>query len=67
MKKYSTASVWPERNSSSPLIEDARRVLTEMQQNGLKRGLNELEVYLMCEITARRYPEGTNVRTGGYI
>jgi hypothetical protein len=66
VKKYSTASVWPERNSSSPLIEDTRRVLTEMQQNGLKRGLNELEVYLMCEITAGRYPEATNV-IGGYI
>jgi hypothetical protein len=38
-----------------------------MKQNSLKRGLKELEVYLMCEITAGRYPEGTNVRTGGYI
>jgi hypothetical protein len=60
MKKYSTASVWPERNSSSPLIQDGRRVLTEIKQNSLKRGLNEPEVYLMCEITADRYPEGTN-------
>jgi hypothetical protein len=38
-----------------------------MEQNGLKRGPNELEVYLMCEITAGRYPEGTNVIKGGYI
>ena len=37
---------------SSPLIEDGRRVLSEMEQNGLKRGLNEPEVYVMCEITA---------------
>lgn len=65
MKKYSTASAWPERNPSSPLIEDGRRVLSEMEQNRLKRGLNEPEVYVMCEITASRYPEGTNVRTGG--
>jgi hypothetical protein len=61
MKKYSTASVWPERNSSSPLIQDGRLVLTEMEQNGLKHGLNEPEVYVMCEITAGRYPEGTKV------
>jgi hypothetical protein len=39
--------------------------LTEMKQNSLKRGLNEREVYVTREITASRYPEGTNVRTGG--
>jgi hypothetical protein len=32
-----------------------------MKQNSLKRGLNEPEVYLMCEITAARYSEGTDV------
>jgi len=58
MKKYSTASAWPERNPSSPLIEDARRVLSEMEQNGLKRGLNEPEVYVMrdhCQQVSRGY------------
>ncbi|WP_428667248.1 phosphoenolpyruvate synthase [Reyranella sp.] len=31
-------------------VEEARRVLTAMAANGLKRGENGLEVYLMCEI-----------------
>jgi len=31
-------------------VEEARRVLAEMEQNGLKRGENGLEVYVMCEI-----------------
>lgn len=31
-------------------VEEARRVLSEMEQNGLKRGDNGLEVYVMCEI-----------------
>jgi len=31
-------------------VEEGRRVLSEMEQHGLKRGLNELEVYVMCEI-----------------
>ena len=54
MKKYSTASVWPERNSLSPLIEDARRGLPKWEQNGLKRGLNEL-MFTSC---ARSLPAG---------
>ncbi|MBW1636742.1 MAG: phosphoenolpyruvate synthase, partial [Deltaproteobacteria bacterium] len=31
-------------------IEEAERVLAEMGKNGLKRGENGLEVYVMCEI-----------------
>jgi pyruvate,water dikinase len=31
-------------------VEEGRRVLTEMEKHGLKRGVNELEVYVMCEI-----------------
>jgi len=31
-------------------IEEAERVLAEMEKNGLKRGQNGLEVYVMCEI-----------------
>ena len=31
-------------------VEEARRVLDEMEKNGLKRGENGLEVYVMCEI-----------------
>jgi pyruvate,water dikinase len=31
-------------------VEEARRVLSEMEHNGLKRGDNGLEVYVMCEI-----------------
>ena len=31
-------------------IEEAERVLAEMEKNGLKRGENGLEVYVMCEI-----------------
>jgi pyruvate,water dikinase len=30
--------------------EEARKVLTEMEKNGLVRGQNSLEVYMMCEI-----------------
>lgn len=31
-------------------VEEARRVLAEMEKNGLKRGENGLEIYVMCEI-----------------
>ena len=31
-------------------VEEAKRVLAEMDKNGLKRGENELEVYVMCEL-----------------
>jgi len=31
-------------------IEEGRRVLGEMEKHGLKRGVNKLEVYVMCEI-----------------
>ena len=31
-------------------VEEARRVLAEMEKNGLKRGENGLEVYVMCEL-----------------
>jgi pyruvate,water dikinase len=31
-------------------VEEGRRVLQEMARHGLKRGVNELEVYVMCEI-----------------
>jgi pyruvate, water dikinase len=31
-------------------VEEGRRVLKEMEKHGLRRGLNQLEVYVMCEI-----------------
>src|ERR1041385_7967402 len=31
-------------------LEEGRRVLQEMERNGLRRGENGLEVYVMCEI-----------------
>ena len=31
-------------------VEEGRRVQTEMEKHGLKRGLNRLELYVMCEI-----------------
>ena len=31
-------------------VEEARRVLAEMEKHGLKRGDNGLEVYVMCEL-----------------
>lgn len=31
-------------------VEEGRRVLAEMEQSGLRRGENGLEVYVMCEI-----------------
>ena len=31
-------------------VEEGQRVLGEMEKNGLKRGENQLEVYVMCEI-----------------
>jgi pyruvate,water dikinase len=31
-------------------VEEGRRVLEEMEKHGLKRGINRLEVYVMCEI-----------------
>ncbi len=33
-------------------VEEARKVLAEMEANGLKRGTGGLEVYVMCEIPA---------------
>lgn len=30
--------------------EEGRRVLDEMKSNGLERGVNDLEIYVMCEI-----------------
>ncbi|HEU4452256.1 MAG TPA: phosphoenolpyruvate synthase [Longimicrobium sp.] len=33
-------------------VEEGRRVLAEMEANGLKRGEDGLEVYVMCEIPA---------------
>jgi pyruvate,water dikinase len=31
-------------------VEEARKVIAEMEKNGLKKGENELQVYVMCEI-----------------
>jgi pyruvate,water dikinase len=31
-------------------LDEARKVLAEMEKNGLKRGENGLEIYVMCEI-----------------
>jgi pyruvate,water dikinase len=31
-------------------VEEGRQVLKEMEKHGLKRGVNTLEVYVMCEI-----------------
>lgn len=31
-------------------VEEGRRVLNEMEKHGLRRGVNQLEVYVMCEI-----------------
>jgi pyruvate,water dikinase len=31
-------------------VEEGRRVVAEMEQNGLRRGENGLEIYVMCEI-----------------
>jgi len=31
-------------------VEEGRKVLAEMERHGLKRGVNGLEVYVMCEI-----------------
>jgi pyruvate,water dikinase len=31
-------------------VEEAQKVIAEMEKNGLKRGENELQVYVMCEI-----------------
>lgn len=31
-------------------VEEGRKVIAEMEKNGLKRGENSLEVYVMCEI-----------------
>jgi len=31
-------------------VEEARKVIAEMEKNGLKRGENRLQVYVMCEI-----------------
>jgi len=31
-------------------LGEARRVLAELERNGLRRGVNDLEVYVMCEI-----------------
>ena len=31
-------------------VEEAKKVLAEMEKNGLKRGVKDLQVYVMCEI-----------------
>jgi pyruvate, water dikinase len=31
-------------------VEEGKKVIKEMEKHGLKRGVNELEVYVMCEI-----------------
>ncbi len=31
-------------------LEEAKLVFTEMEMNGIKRGVNKLEVYVMCEV-----------------
>ena len=31
-------------------VEEGKRVIQEMEKHGLKRGVNQLEVYVMCEI-----------------
>jgi pyruvate,water dikinase len=31
-------------------VDEGRRVLEEMEKHGLKRGVNDLQVYVMCEI-----------------
>jgi pyruvate,water dikinase len=31
-------------------VEEGQRVLSEMEKHGLKRGVNKLDVYVMCEI-----------------
>ena len=31
-------------------VDEGRKVLMEMSENGLKQGVNKLEVYVMCEI-----------------
>jgi pyruvate,water dikinase len=31
-------------------VEEGRRVLAEMEKHGLRRGVNDLQVYVMCEI-----------------
>ena len=31
-------------------VEEGQRVIAEMEKHGLKRGANQLEVYVMCEI-----------------
>ena len=33
-------------------IDEAKKVLAEMEKNGLKKGENELQVYVMCEVPA---------------
>lgn len=33
-------------------VEEGRKVIEQMQKNGLKRGENSLQVYVMCEIPA---------------
>jgi pyruvate,water dikinase len=31
-------------------LEEGEKVLREMEKNGLARGLNDLEIYMMCEV-----------------
>ena len=31
-------------------VEEGKRVIAEMEKHGLRRGENQLEVYVMCEI-----------------
>ena len=33
-------------------VDEGKRVLAEMEKNGLKRGENDLQVYVMCEVPA---------------
>ncbi|MEM4336982.1 MAG: phosphoenolpyruvate synthase [Candidatus Woesearchaeota archaeon] len=33
-------------------VEEGRKVLAEMEKNGLKKGENDLQVYVMCEVPA---------------
>ena len=41
---------------------EARRVLAELERNGLRRGVNGLEVYVMCEIPPEQRHPGRGVR-----
>ena len=38
-------------------VEEGKRVIATMAANGLKRGENGLEIYVMCEIPEQRHPD----------